>query len=311
MTELERDWENDAEWSKWKQDLQSEVPGDAILAMRSAMRDFHTLNHSRPLPQSFDLDMSISECAAIEKPRGILERVPRWLGYAGAAIAVLAACVITFLFPKSVDHQPLGIIRPYEESILLAQQRPQAFPSMMVSLTGPGNSIQSFARIRNPGFEQIEYRSDQSTSQPVPGWTFPIRCRDAGYRIEVDTIERFDGSRCAMIECTVEQPGLIGNLMQTLDATIYRNKTVRLSAALRADVPDNGSQVQMWLRIDNEDLSIGFFDRTEDRPVRTSDWQYTEIVTRVSQNAQYINLGAFLMGNGTAWLDDFQLEIID
>jgi hypothetical protein len=183
------------------------------------------------------------------------------------------------------------------------------FPSMMVSLTSPQNSIQSYAKIRNASFEESEDRRYGPNMQPIPDWFFPTRCKDAGYRVELDSFDRFDGRRSAVIECAVEQPSLFGNLMQTVDAVSYRNKRIRLSAAIRADVPDDGSQVQMWLRIDNEDMSIGFFDSMQDRPIRTNHWQYAVIDVSVPRNAQYINLGAFLVGRGVAWIDDFQLAV--
>lgn len=297
------DWENGPEWTKWQSELQAELPLESAQKLRARIREFHQSNQIK-----VDLPTADAEFLEGTKVHIISERAPRWLGYAGAAIAVLATCVATILFTGRQERAPLNTSL-IDRGEYLTSVNPQAFPSMMVSLTSPRNAIQTFPKIRNASFEDLEYRRYQTVSQSVPGWIFPSRCKDAGYRAEVDSTERCDGQRSAIIESTVDQPGLFGNLMQTLDATMYRNKTVRLSAALRADVPDNGSQVQMWLRIDNEDMSIGFFDSMQDRPVRTNEWQYAVIIAKVSQNAQYINVGAFLIGNGTAWLDDFQLEI--
>ena len=303
MSEFKDDWE--LEFSQWRRDLQSDAPQAAIEGMREVMRDFHASNR-----QLAELEIDRSRVVVWGNKQTVVNPVPRWLGYAGAAIAVLASCVVTVLLS---DKSPRSLVgnNVTDRELSLGVTMSQPFPSMMVSLTSPRNSIQSFARIRNASFEDTEFKAYQSESQPVPGWFFPTPCKDAGYRVEVDSLDRMDGRRSAVIDCRVEQPGLIGNLMQTLDATTYRNKTVRLTSALRADVLDGDGQVQMWLRIDNEDLEIGFFDNMDDRPVRTNGWQYVEIVARVPKNAHYINFGALSSGTGTAWMDDFQLEVLD
>ena len=305
MNESKNEWDLGAEYPHWKKELQSDIPPEAIEGLRVVIRDFHASNR-RCVESAKDRISGVS----LASKHAVIDRVPRWLGYAGAAIAVLASCVVTILLS---DHSHRNFVGTdvNNRALSLGASNPQLFPSMMVSLTSPRNSIQSFAQIRNASFEDAEFRAYQSESQPIPGWFFPTPCRDAGYRVEIDSLERCDGRRSAVIDCRVEQPGLIGNLMQTLDATGYRNKRVRLTAALRADVPEEGGQVQMWLRIDDEDMGIGFFDNMEDRPVRTNDWQNVEIDARVPSNAQFINFGAYLRGTGTAWIDDFQLEIID
>jgi hypothetical protein len=305
MNESSDDWDLGLEYPNWKKELQSDIPPEAIDCMRAAIRDFHVSNRQSVVSARDRID---SVSLASKYP--VIDRVPRWLGYAGAAIAVLASCVVTVLLSDN-SHRNFVETKINDRELSLGVSNSQSFPSMMVSLTSPRNSIQSFAKIRNASFEDAEFRAYQSESQPIPGWFFPTPCKDAGYRVEIDSLERCEGRRSAVIDCRVEQPGLIGNLMQTLDASGYRNKTVRLTAALRADVADDSGQVQMWLRIDDEDMGIGFFDNMEGRPVRTNDWQYVEIVARVPRNAQFINFGAYLRGTGTAWIDDFQLEVID
>jgi hypothetical protein len=298
--------ENGADWLKWKTELRQEVPVEVRHGLRLRLVAFHEANRLIHGTRN-----ERSEPVHSHGRYGWKLRVPRWLGYAGTAIAVLAACVVTILVWDHPNQSPLDASL-IDHDLIIAEAKSVAYPSMMVSLTSPRNSIQSSTNLRNPSFEEVEFRDYQpDSSQPIPGWFFPSHCKDAGYRVETDPFERCEGRRSAVIDCRVEQPGLMGNLMQTLSATKYRNKTIRLTAALRADVPVNGGQVQMWLRIDNDDATIGFFDNMDDRPVRTNDWQYAAIQGRVPQNAEFINVGAFLIGSGTAWLDDFQLEVVD
>ena len=52
---------------------------------------------------------------------------------------------------------------------------------------------------------------------------------------------------------------------------------------------------------------MGFFNNMDDRPIRSADWQYNEIVGDIDDDAIAINIGMMLIGKGKAWLDDVSL----
>ena len=48
----------------------------------------------------------------------------------------------------------------------------------------------------------------------------------------------------------------------------------------------------------------------KDRPIKTSEWRFFEITGEVSDEAQWINFGIALTGEGSAWFDSFSLQIV-
>jgi len=99
--------------------------------------------------------------------------------------------------------------------------------------------------------------------------------------------------------------------MQTFSADHFRAQRVRFSGALKCkDVDD---RVGLWMRVDGP---VGTrplaFDNMADRPIRaTMDWQRCEVVLDVPAEAQAIALGALLIGEGEAWVSDFNVETVE
>ncbi len=119
------------------------------------------------------------------------------------------------------------------------------------------------------------------------------------------------GKHCVRIsrDANAPAPGF-GNLMQSFDAAAYRGKRVRLRAAVRAEVAGFRNQAQLWLRVDRQGDQPGFFDNMVDRPITQKEWRDYEIVGEIAPDAQTINLGLMLLGNGRAWLDAVSFEVI-
>jgi hypothetical protein len=104
------------------------------------------------------------------------------------------------------------------------------------------------------------------------------------------------------------------NMMQTFDATPYRGKNVRFSAALCFEGGSSiaGSRAQLWLRVDRpEGAGPGFFDNMSNRAVASRAWDRYEINGRIDDDAEWINIGVMAFGDATVWIDDARFEIID
>ncbi|HEY0158069.1 MAG TPA: S41 family peptidase [Thermoanaerobaculia bacterium] len=99
-----------------------------------------------------------------------------------------------------------------------------------------------------------------------------------------------------------------GNVMQVVDASAYRGKRVRLRGAVR--VEGATATAGLWMRVDQTDGKVGFFDNMDDRPIRSAEWAYYEITGEVAPNAELLNFGMLMQQEGTAWLDDVTLEIV-
>lgn len=98
--------------------------------------------------------------------------------------------------------------------------------------------------------------------------------------------------------------------MQTVNATAYRGKTLRLRAWLRLDAATRDDKAQMWFRVDLPNRQVGAFDNMDDRPVQSFTWMPAEIVVRVAESAKTLNFGVMSIGKGRAWVDGVTLEIV-
>jgi hypothetical protein len=106
-----------------------------------------------------------------------------------------------------------------------------------------------------------------------------------------------------------ESSGGFGPVVQSMEATPYRGRRIRLRGAVRAEVEGIGNQGALWLRVDLPDQELGFFDNMEDRPITSSAWSTYEIEGAVAEDAVRIAFGAFLVGQGQLWVDGLELMV--
>jgi len=161
---------------------------------------------------------------------------------------------------------------------------------------------------------------DFETGEPGPipeKWTaHTSRMANFDFTIETDTDNPQQGEKCVKIE---RKPGrhygeMYGSLAQYVDATRYRGQQIELRAAVRTDVRGPGNQAYVWLNITKPEYgaqSSLFKDTMKDRPITTREWRFFEITADVPDDAQWIDFGMALSGEGTAWFDSFSLEIVD
>jgi erythromycin esterase len=106
-----------------------------------------------------------------------------------------------------------------------------------------------------------------------------------------------------------EAYGLLG---QRIEAAPYRGKRVRLRAAVRTNVTGPGNEAYLWLRVTKAwafPPSTVFYDDMSDRPITTSEWREYEIVGEVPEDAEMIDYGLALVGDGRAWIDAVSVEL--
>jgi hypothetical protein len=96
---------------------------------------------------------------------------------------------------------------------------------------------------------------------------------------------------------------------QSVDATQYRGKSIRLKAFVRTNVTGAGNHAQLWLRVDRQNEQVGFLDNMDDRPINSSEWHFYEIVGDVPNDATNIYFGCLLNGIGQIWVDEFSLSV--
>lgn len=98
---------------------------------------------------------------------------------------------------------------------------------------------------------------------------------------------------------------------QAVNIEDKQNWNFRVTAKIRKDNQDIGSNASLWCRIDNKDKSTGFFENQYYTKQATNEWKTYEIKGKVSASAQTINIGAFAQSNGSFYFDDFKLEVND
>jgi len=138
------------------------------------------------------------------------------------------------------------------------------------------------------------------------GW-FKAGDDPKNYEMSLDTVVKHSGKAGAHIKFIGVQPTGFGTLMQMFKADDYRGKRVRMSGWIKTE---NADKAQLWMRLDGERRTLGF-DNMEERAAKgTTDWKKYEITLDVPENTVAIGFGAFVVGKGQAWVDDFQFEIV-
>ncbi len=156
------------------------------------------------------------------------------------------------------------------------------------------------ASVTNGGFE------DGPAAGEPEGWDF-----DPGpnYVVRTTSDGPASGTRCAEISVTgpAKSRGF-STLLQSMSPGALRGRYFRLTSKLRVG---GGGRAQMWLRVDRPGGAMGFFDNMDDRPVLAAAWTPAAIEGRIDADAEDVVFGAMLIGGGTAWVDDFRLEVGD
>lgn len=143
------------------------------------------------------------------------------------------------------------------------------------------------------------------------GWFQPRWSEAAGYRIFVGTQDAKRVRQFAGVGHSGRPtPGTFGNLMQRFQADNYRGKRVRFRAAARIQPLLPESRTQLWLRIDDGNGKVLFFDNMDDRPIVSNLWKDYEILADVSEEAKTIQIGIILKGPGQAFVEDASFEVV-
>jgi C-terminal processing protease CtpA/Prc len=172
----------------------------------------------------------------------------------------------------------------------------------------------AFAQTHPPPPEaptNLDFEQGQPGEVP-PGWSHPQFARENGYTAKIVTDRPQAGKQAAEValEGAPKNPRAFGSLLTTFNATPYRGKRVRFRAAVRVEPAKTGGQATLWMRVDREGGSPGFFDNMEDRPIQAPEWKTYEINGTVAQDAKAIYLGMVLHGGGRAWIDSASFEVL-
>jgi hypothetical protein len=154
-----------------------------------------------------------------------------------------------------------------------------------------------------PVFAQASSQTDHAPA----GW-FLAGNKPANYRTGVDQQMIYESRSSAYLASTVPDTGGFGTLMQSIAATQYAGKRVRLRAWVQSkDVADWAG---LWMRVDKGQKAVAF-DNMQQRAVRgTTSWATYDVVLDVPANATGISFGTLLSGPGQVWINDVKFETV-
>jgi hypothetical protein len=159
--------------------------------------------------------------------------------------------------------------------------------------------------IKNAGFEA------SSEINPAREWLFNPANTKASLATGNDAAE---GDRCLHL---VSEPfrwvAMPASISQSIQASSLGGKVVRFRGAARIE-PRDGGRIQFVLeanRPSGNGVVRAIVDHMHDRPITSDQWRYYDIVVRLPLNVTTLRIGADFYGGGEAWIDDFQLEVVD
>jgi erythromycin esterase len=149
------------------------------------------------------------------------------------------------------------------------------------------------------------------------GWLVWSKFQRLGVQFEVTDENPYQGKNSVMLyrPDSVTFGELTPNLTQTIDATPYRGKKIRMKAAVRSDVQEPGFAffrlvIEPDVLQSAHDGSPPLFDSLDQFRIASSQWEILQIETEVPEDANTINYGMYLRDYGTVWIDDVEIEII-
>ncbi len=137
---------------------------------------------------------------------------------------------------------------------------------------------------------------DIAVGAPPPG----LNVTTPAYKASV--VDNTTVGRSLKIERTGD--GDTGVLIGILNPDSLRGRNITLKAKVRTT---DGTRAGLWLRVDRENQTQGFFDNMADRLITTTTWGEYEITGDVATDASGIVYGLLVFGPGPVWLDSLTI----
>lgn len=100
-----------------------------------------------------------------------------------------------------------------------------------------------------------------------------------------------------------------GAFTKRIDAKPFAGKKFKLQAAVKVQQIDTTAEAALWVRVDKQDKTRGFFYNMHDKPIRTKDWQVYTIEGQVDKAADALFFGGLHYRSGIFFYDHFRLFV--
>ena len=159
----------------------------------------------------------------------------------------------------------------------------------------------------NPGFDSKE----PGDGDGPKGWYSSQHTGSTSYDFALDSGRRKGGTHAMRITNIGPEPW--GTIAQVVPASAYAGKTVRLSAWVRTEgIPagrSNGLSLQLLAQRGGQLLA--HVPPKGARVQGDTDWTRRSVELKLPPATNRVEIGATLEGPGTAWVDEFELEVVE
>lgn len=170
---------------------------------------------------------------------------------------------------------------------------------------------------KEPFPTNLNFEKDSTGYAPV-GWMVWSKFKRLGVKLETTDENPYEGKYSAKLSrpSGVSFGEITPNLTQRIDASQYKGKIIRISAACRSEVKEPGFAF-FRLSIDPGVLESAhdgmppLFDSLDKTRIDSSKWKIYEIEAKVPEEAESITYGIYLRDPGTVWIDDIEIEVIE
>jgi len=101
-----------------------------------------------------------------------------------------------------------------------------------------------------------------------------------------------------------------GILFKVVDARQWRGAKFKVQAAVRARTLEPSAYACIWVRVDDEDKMLAFYDNMRNHPIRTDEWTvYTSPEVKLGPRAKTILFGGGTRSKGFYGFDDFHFYL--
>ncbi len=104
----------------------------------------------------------------------------------------------------------------------------------------------------------------------------------------------------------IDEASPFGNLSLSIDPEKYKGKDIKYTGWAKLK-PGSKGKGYLWLRVDKQDNTVGFFENMSANPIISNEWTPYEIIGDVDVLASRLTLGCIIEGKGTLYADDIHL----
>ena len=109
-------------------------------------------------------------------------------------------------------------------------------------------------------------------------------------------------------EPTVKNDAGFAPFFQVISGKELQGKEFRLKGLMKVDARESGSG-HLWLRVDKENNTTGFFNNMGLAPATLNEWKEYGFPGKIDDDAKNVSIGGFIQGSGAVGFDDIVLQV--